>query len=202
MPDAYKKPLQLRAIATERRFLDALHELLQHKSLGQLTIDEIAEHAGLTRSAFLKRFGTKKQALLVMYERYCEKVFALMAQVEQDLPQYDSAQEACSQMSIHTERLQAEEFPVNRAMHELYQEDLVVDPRTKAMFLRGVELMRKIQQRWMQDMPTSDAGAYAAAQLLLTIDYNYVLKAMPGLPADAQLRHRLIGNITAQALTL
>ena len=58
----YKKPLQSRAILTEQRFLDALHELLQEKSLGQLTVDDIAEKAQLTRGAFLKRFGTKNAA--------------------------------------------------------------------------------------------------------------------------------------------
>ena len=202
MVDIYKKPLQARAIATEQRFLDALHDLLQDKSLGQLTIDEIAERAHLTRSAFLKRFGSKKQALLVLYERYCEKVFAVMAQIEQNLPQYACAQEACSQVSMHAERLQMADFPANRAMHEVFQEELAVDPRTKALFMQGVALMRKIQNQWLQGTSASDSGAFAAAQLLLTIDYNYVLKAMPGLPADLQMRHRLIGNITYQALTL
>ncbi|MFM7026338.1 MAG: TetR/AcrR family transcriptional regulator [Limnohabitans sp.] len=200
--DVYRKPQQTRAITTEQRFLEALHDVLGEKSFRLLTIDDIAERAGLTRSAFLKRFGSKKRALLVMYERYCDKVFEVMTQIEQDLPLYTSAQDACSQMSRHAERLQVADFPVNRAMHEIFQEDLAVDPRTKAIFRKGVDLMRKIQKQWLQDIPTTDAGAYAAAQLLFTIDYNYVLKAMPGLPADPQTRHRLIGNITAQALTL
>lgn len=202
MSDVYKKPRQPRAISSERRFLDALEELLHHKSLGQLTIDEIAERAFLTRSAFLKRFGSKKQALLILYERYCDKVFAMVTQLEQELPGYESAQEACYQVSRHAERLQAQDFPVNRAMHELFQEDLVVDPRTRAIFLAGVGLMRKIQQRWMQDTPASDVGAFAGAQLLLTIDFNYVLRAMPALPADPELRHRLIGSIVCEALQL
>lgn len=202
MSDVYRKPLQPRAIRSEGRFLDALNELLEHKSLGQLTIDEIAERAFLTRSAFLKRFGSKKQALLILYERYCEKAFAAIAQLEQALPNFASAEEACCQASRHTEALQAQDFPVNRAMHELFQEDLEVDPRTKALFLAGVGLMRQIQQRWMKDQPVSDAGAFAAAQLLLTIDFNYVLRAMPALPDDEQLRHRLIGNIVCQALRL
>jgi AcrR family transcriptional regulator len=202
VPDLYRKPQQSRAISSEQRFLDALHELLQHKSLGQLTIDEIADRAYLTRSAFLKRFGSKKQALLILYERYCEKVFASMRQLERDLPQYASVEDACYQVSCEAERLQVADFPANRAMHELFQEDLVVDPRTKAIFLAGVGLMRQIQKRWLQDLPTSEAGAFAAAQLLLTIDFNYVLRAMPALPADAELRHRLIGNIVCQALRL
>ena len=60
----YKKPLQPRAIATEKRFLDALNDLLKEKSLGQLSIDEIADHAQLTRGAFLKRFVQKSKPSL------------------------------------------------------------------------------------------------------------------------------------------
>lgn len=202
MPEVYRKPLQTRAITSEQRFLDALHELLKEKSLGQLTIDEIAERAFLTRSAFLKRFGSKRQALLILYERYCEKVFVVLRQLEQELPNYASAEDACYQVSLHAERLQEADFPANRAMHELFQEDLSVDPRTKAIFLAGVELMRKIQQCWLQGHPASDTGAFAAAQLLLTIDFNYVLRAMPALPADPEMRHRLIGNIVCEALKL
>ena len=202
MVDTYKKPQQTRAITSEQRFLDALHELLQEKSFRQLTIDEIAERAIQTRSAFLKRFGSKKQALLILYERYCDKVFATMAQIEQNLPQYKSAQDACSQSSRLAERLQVADFPANRAMHEVFQEELAVDPRTKAIFMGCVELMRKIQKQWPQGTPPTDAGAFAAAQMFFTIGYNYVLKAMPGLPADPDARHTLIGNIVSEALWL
>jgi len=198
----YKKPLQPRAIVTEQRFLDALHELLQEKSMGQLTIDEIAEKAQLTRGAFLKRFGTKKQALLILYERYCEKVSAGMSDIALHLSQHANAAEVCYGMSKRAEALQMLDFPANRAMHEVFQEQLTIDRRTKEIFMSCVELMRKIQTLFLSHTHASETGAFAAAQLLFTLDYNFVLKAMPGFPKDPEVRHRLIGRLVAHTLEI
>ena len=198
----YQKPIQPRAIATEQRFLDALHQLLTQKSFGQLSIDEIAEHAGLTHSAFLKRFGTKKQALLVLYEKYCDKASAVMAEIARNVATYAHIEDVCQEMSVQLERIQLLDFPANRAMHEDFLEKLEVDPRTKKIFLECVGLMRCVQQAFMRESTASDVGTFAAAQLLITINYNYVLKAMPALPLNAQLRHRLIGKIVAEALKM
>ena len=198
----YQKPLQSRAMLTEQRFLDALRELLQEKSLAQLTIDDIALRANLNRSAFMKRFGSKKQALIVLYEQYCDKVVSVTEQITRDLPKYAQAADACYEVSKQAENLQLIDFAANRAMHEIFQEKLTVDPRTKAIFLRGVDLMREIQKMFMAGTHASDVGAFAATQLLVTMNYNYVLKAMPGLPADSEIRHRLISQIVVQALRI
>lgn len=198
----YQKPIQPRAIATEQRFLEALHDLLQQKSFGQLTIDDIAERAGLTHSAFLKRFGSKKQALLVLYERYCDKASAVMTQIARSMNAYGHIEEVCRDMSMQLEEIQQADFPANRAMHEDFLEKLQVDPRTKKIFLECVDLMRCVQRQFKPGTAPSDVGAFAAAQLLVTINYNYVLKAMPALPHDFELRHRLIGKIVAEALKM
>ncbi len=198
----YHKPLQPRSIVTEQRFLDALHELLKEKSLGQITVDEIADKAQLTRGAFLKRFGSKKQALLVLYERYCDKVLASMAEITFNLPQHTQVADVCYGMSKQAETLQLLDFPANRAMHEIFQEQLTIDPRTKEIFMACVELMRKIQVMFLPQTRTSDVGAFAAAQLLFTLDYNFVLKAMPGFPRDSEVRHRLIGRLVAHTLEI
>lgn len=198
----YQKPIQPRAIATEQRFLEALHHLLKDKSFGQLSVDEIAGHAGLTHSAFLKRFGTKKQALLVLYETYCDTASAVMAEIIQNMGTYAGIDAVCQDMSRRLEYIQLGHFPANRAMHEDFLEKLEVDPRTKKIFLECVGLMRCVQKAFMPGSSASDAGAFAAAQLLITINYNYVLKAMPALPVNAELRHRLIGKTVAQALKM
>ena len=77
----YKKPKQTRAVITEQKFLDALSSLLSEKSLNKLTIEEIAERANLHRGAFLKRFGSKRQALFVLFERYCFDASACMSSI-------------------------------------------------------------------------------------------------------------------------
>jgi AcrR family transcriptional regulator len=196
----YKKPLQPRAIATENRFLDALNELLKDKSLGQLSIDEIAQHAQLTRGAFLKRFGSKKQALFVLWAFYCTRASEEMVTIANGLQDFACIEDACMHMSRRLEHIQTHAFSVNRAMHEDFQENLRIDPQTKKIFLDCVGLMRQVQKRFNLAHSASDAGAFAAAQLLITINYNYVLKAMPALPIDPQARHKLIGDVVALAL--
>lgn len=200
MRPAYKAPLQNRALTTEQRFLDAMGELLEHKSLGLLTIDDIAAKAGLTRSAFLKRFGSKSQALLVLYGRYCDKVLMAMAEVAKDMHSFENAFEVCCRVSTDAEQLQTADFAANRAMHEMFMETLQVHPLTKGLFKQCCELMKHIQRVHLPPGTGTDAGAYAAAQLIFTINYNHVLKAMPGLPRDPQTRHQMIASLVKQAL--
>lgn len=197
----YSKPIQARAIATEERFLDALNSLLREKSLGQLSVDEIAEHAHQTRGAFLKRFGSKKQALFILWSRYCQRASEDIANITLSLPQYVCAIDACASMSRQLEYIQTLHFSANRAMHEYFQENLKVDLQTKKIFKECVDMMRNTQKHFLKKTDSAtDTGAFAAAQLLVTINYNHVLKAMPGLPADPEIRHKMIGQIVASAL--
>ena len=196
----YKKPLQARAIETERRFLDALNILLKNKCLTQLSIDEIAETAGLERGAFLKRFGSKKQALKILWDRYSERAFATEEMIKAELPTFTNAMEACTYISKQIEMIQKNDFSVNRAMNEDFLEKLNVNSETKKIFMACVNLMRLVQRRFLEHKSFSDQGAFAAAQLIITINYNYVLRAMPGLTVDHDDRHRLIGEIVAMSL--
>ncbi|MGV0960246.1 MAG: TetR/AcrR family transcriptional regulator [Limnohabitans sp.] len=196
----YKKPLQARSIASEERFLDVLDLLLKEKSFGQLTIDEIAEHAFLTRGAFLKRFGSKKQALFVLWARYCERSIALKNRLIDNLGNYASALDACTDISKEIEAIQIIDFSANRAMHEDFHETLQVNAVTKRIFLEGVDLVHRVRQRFMHAGANRDGRDYAAAQLFISLNFNYVLNAMPGLPADPDQRHRLIGRLVVEAM--
>ena len=200
MTTAYQPPLQDRAKFTEQRFLDALNQLLKERSLGHLTVENIADQAGLTRSAFLKRFGSKKQALFVLWARYCNRASEEMRRATSILPTFSSLTEVCVYMSQQLEAMQLADFSANRAMHEDFQENLRVDPQTKKLFLECVELMKKARMQFLHGSVVSEEGVFAAAQLLITINYNYVLKAMPGLPADPHQRHKMIGEIVALTL--
>jgi len=196
----YKKPLQARAVETEKRFLDALNVLLEKKCMSQLSIDEIAETAGLERGAFLKRFGSKKQALMVLWERYSERVSVTEEICKGELPTFEDAIEACAYISKQIEMLQTTNFSVNRAMHEDFLEKLNINSETKKIFMACVNLMRLVQRRFLENKSFSDQGAFAAAQLIITINYNYVLRAMPGFLVNEDDRHRLIGEIVAMSL--
>ena len=196
----YKKPIQKRALTTEKRFLDALDSMLSDCSFTKLTIDAIALEAGLTRGAFIKRFGSKKQALFVLWERYCERASMEMGRIKATLPEYKLLEDACTHMSVSLEKIQTLDFSANRAMHENFQENLEIDPTTKRIFLECVELMRSAQRHFLKNKNYTDSGAFAAAQLLVTINYNYVLKAMSGLPPAPEDRHKMVGEIIALAL--
>lgn len=81
-------------------------------------------------------------------------------------------------------------------------EDLKIAEPTKLAFLHSVKLMKCVQKKFLKTTGNSEAGAFAAAQISLTTNYNYVIKAMPALPKDTQLRHRLIGSFIASALRM
>ena len=198
----YAKPTQARAIETERRFLQAFRELLQEKAFAQTTVDEIAMRAGLHRGAFLKRFGSKKNALLTLYSQYCEKALDVVAKIHAELPQIDSVHAVCEWMSRELERIQTEDFSANRAMHEIFLEELQTDAGTKRIFLAGVDLMRAVQKRYLSDHPCTDTGAFAATQMLVTLSYNQVIKATPAMPTNPQVRHRLIADCLVRALII
>ncbi|WBB69964.1 TetR/AcrR family transcriptional regulator [Micromonospora sp. WMMD812] len=51
----------------ERALLDAARELLRHKPLAQLTIDEVSAAAGITRSGFYFYFESKHALLAELY---------------------------------------------------------------------------------------------------------------------------------------
>mgnify|MGYP000555974606 CR=1 FL=1 len=196
----YSPPQQPRAIKTERQFLDALDEELKHRSFNQVTIDQIAERAGLHRGAFLKRFGTKKAALLALFDEFCDVAYGLMSSVHTRIDAEPSLPELLQFMSGELEKIQVAHFSANRAMYEFYLEDLKIDPRTKGIFMSLVQIMRRLQERFAKGRAYSEEGAYAAAQCMITINYTFLLKAMPAYPQDPGQRHALIAQQVLSAL--
>lgn len=196
----YLPPLQPRAMKTESLFLQALDEELKLRSFNQVTIDQIAQRAGLHRGAFLKRFGTKKAALLALFDQFCDVAYALMRDIHTRIDDQPSLPALLRYMSAELEKIQVAHFSANRAMYEFYLEALQIDPRTKGIFMGLVQIMERLQQRFAQGRPYAAAGAYAAAQCMITINYTYLLKAMPAYPEDPQTRHALIAQQVECAL--
>lgn len=198
----HHKPVQTRAIDTERRFLDALADCLQSRSFDATTVDAIAETAQLHRGAFLKRFGSKRAALDALYSRYCLKALAEIDRIASNLEALGTAEAACLEASMALERIQIEDFGVNRAMHELFIKDLKTDPQTQRIFLAAVDLMKQIQRRFLPAGSCPDVGAFAATQLLTSLNYYQVIKAMPALPREQATRHGLIAACMLNALKI
>ena len=199
----YKKPQQARAIENEQKFLISMNELLRERSFTKLSIDDIAKHAQLERGVFLKRFGSKKQALLLLWQKYCDACAIAINEFISSLPNSsESLEETCTHISQKLENLQHEHFSANRAINEHFMEDLKVAEPTKLAFMQSVNLMQHMQKKYLQGTGASDVGAFSAAQISLTINYNYTIRAMPALPKDPKTRHCLIGSFIATALKL
>ena len=90
----------------------------------------------------------------------------------------------------------------NRAMHEHFLKDLEVHDLTKTIFRQSAEMMMHIQRKFLEPDTYTQKGAWVAAQVLVTICYNYALEAMPAFPADYSERHHLIADLLEPALRL
>ncbi|MDE4147092.1 helix-turn-helix domain containing protein [Phaeobacter gallaeciensis] len=196
----YKSPKQLRAQETERAFLSVFRQLLAERGFARTSLEDIATRSEQTRSAFLSRFGSKKAALFLLFDEYCAAVSDLMRQISRQVQDLPDAKTCVHLMSASFERRLIDHFASNRAMHELYLEDLQVNERTQRIFMELVELMRLVQRHHLRSEPCTDAGAFSAAQVLVTTNYNYVLKAMPGLARDPSIRHEMIARMVVEAL--
>lgn len=197
---AYEPPKQHRAKVTERKFLIAFEELLRLNGFANASIDDIAARAGLNRAAFLSRFGSKEAALLLLFRGYCDQATKAMAEVGETLGEYQSVHKVLFSASVRFEALLQMHLGSNRAMHERFLETLEVHDLTKEIFRQCVEMMSKIQQHFYPSEGHTIAGAMAASQILVTIDYNSVLRAMPALPSDHTARHHLIADILEVSL--
>jgi AcrR family transcriptional regulator len=197
---SYSQPLQNRAKKTEALFLDALDQLLAEKGYTNTTINDVAALCGLTRAAFIKRFGSKERAVLILFEAYCNDASETMTRIQAGLETDTGLHDVLRKISNEFEGLLTEHLGVNRAMHEHFMQNLQVHTLTKRIFIECVTMMEKIQSQYLKHVACSSQGAWGASQLLVTIDYNYVLKAMPGLPTNSEQRHGLIADILQVAL--
>lgn len=197
---SYSPPVQSRARTTERKLLAALDELLRVNGYINTTIDEVAERAGLTRASFLKRFGSKEQAVILLFSKYCHQVSGMMQSMQYNLSDYPNLHFTLREMSQQFEAVLQMHMSSNRAMHEHFQQRLEVHDLTKQIFKRCVELMRAVQAQFLEEGSYTDAGAWYATQLLVTIDYNYLLRAMPAFPEDHGARHNLLADLLEVAL--
>jgi AcrR family transcriptional regulator len=80
----------------ETQILDALERLLATKPFTELTMDDIARHAGLSRSALYFYFASKEAALGALHQR----TYAAMARTTDPLTEAGDATEASMRRAI------------------------------------------------------------------------------------------------------
>ncbi len=100
----YRTPQQDRALRTETAYLDAFERLIAERGYTNTSVDAIAREVGMTKAAFLARFGSKKAALLLLFDRYCAKASAAMKEMTLRIPAMPSAEAAAYALSTVLKR--------------------------------------------------------------------------------------------------
>ena len=196
----YQPPKQERARVTEQRFLECYEMLLGEKGFAGVSVDDIAAMSGLGRAAFLKRFGSKETALLLLYRRYCHDASAEMARLRDALPDYTGLRSVLYAVSEAYCALLSEHRAVNRAMGEFFYTQLRVHPMTQAIFRDAVAMMEAIQQRWLEQGTYTVQGAWSGAQLLVHLHFGNLLGATSGLPQEDRALHALVVDVVEVGL--
>lgn len=191
---SYRKPVQPRAIETERRFLNSARKLFKERGAVGTTIDEIAQDALLHRGAFLKRFGSKDGLKSELYKEYFHYANERLENYRNRLRQTDFAtlNEALYYASVQIEKTQVLFFPVTRIMYEDFTIDLQEKRAARTLYYKTVQLINETDLFFHPRQKRNKHGTRACAQLLITLNFEYVIEALYGFPRDAQLRHRMI----------
>lgn len=190
----YRQPSQERALLTQEKLLAALDELLKEQSFEETTVEQIALRASSTKSAFLKRFGSKEESLFVLFAIYASEASAMMTEFSENLDDGLPLRTVFFDMSFRFDMLLQKHSSANRAMNEYFKRELESHDLTKKILSECVKMMMLIQRRYLRH-GYSEAGAFASAQLLVSIDFHYAMRAMPALPADPVQRHSLLAEI-------
>lgn len=196
----FTPPKQDRSRQSTDAFLDALEACLNTTGMTRTTIEQVAERAQLGRAAFLRRFGSKREAVLVLYDRYADQCVAELDRMCTAVCNYSSAEAFLTSLYDATEQMQLAHFGLNLAMTQDFADELETAAGTKRVFYAFLAIMEQVQDRFLPPEAKSAEGRFAASQLIITLSLNYTLRAMPGLPRDAGRRHALMGQIAWLAL--
>lgn len=196
----YQAPKQTRARETQKRILEAFGALLLSHSYHDTTVNMIAEAASVSHGAFMSRFGSKRAALSQLFELFCKDVYQSLNRLRTDSasPKINLDGFAVS-ASRQYEQLVMEHWGANRAMHELFLKEGAIDEQTKGIFKETVQVFHPIFSQ-LAERKISLEGTFSAVQFMVTLNYNYVLGAMPGLPPNPDDRHQLISKTMLAAI--
>ena len=85
----------------EQEILDATEQLLPSTPFSQLTMDDIAKHAGLSRSAVYFYFGSKEQVLTALHRRTYDEMARTMDPIaDEGKPIVEAMGEAIGRVSV------------------------------------------------------------------------------------------------------
>ncbi|TPH12130.1 TetR/AcrR family transcriptional regulator [Litorilituus lipolyticus] len=80
--EAIIKPKQQRSQNTQQKLLDALHSCLKDRFFEQISIKDIAQHAGVSVGTFYRRFKDKESLLPLLYQDFGDDLSAWVSDME------------------------------------------------------------------------------------------------------------------------
>lgn len=193
----YNKPIQPRAIETEKKFKESARKLFEERGSLVTTIDEIAEQALLHRGAFLKRFGSKDGVKTALYRDYFEDVERRMKCYRAMLyaARFRTLEEAFFFASTSVEEVQLLHLSVTRIMYEDFSIEFAEKKTARSHFCRAVRLVSETDSYFSPNGKKDKASVRAAAQLIVTLNFEYVVAALDGFPRNKVLRHQMISSL-------
>lgn len=196
----FTPPKQDRSRQSTDAFLDALEACLNTTGMTRTTIEQVAERAQLGRAAFLRRFGSKREAVLVLYDRYADQCVTELDRLRTVVGSFATAEAFLTSLYAGAEQMQLAHFGLNLAMNQDFADELETAAGTKRVFYAFLGIMEQLQDMFLPPETKNAEARFAASQLIITVSLNYTLRAMPGLPREAGRRHALMGQIAWLAL--
>lgn len=194
----YHPPQQARAIETERLLLARFLEELERSGFAATNLSVVAKKAGVTRPGLLRRFGSKRGLLLVLYDRYCDDCVSQLERFKAGFQDYASLASLIQHLYFATERMHQDNYSLNLAMSQIYFDELSPENGTKRVFKAFLSLFQTLEENGWYNKNID--GTYAGIQIIISTSLNYTLGAMGGFPRDQNLRAKLVSRLVIEAL--
>jgi len=98
---AYRPPRRsIRADATRRKIMDAVHELLGEGAFHEATVEEVADRAGVSRATVYLHFRSRFDLIDAICDTFADNDALLGAKASIDLPDLDQALAATLENSV------------------------------------------------------------------------------------------------------
>ena len=196
-----KQLTQERAIETRQGLREAFITSITENGYANTSISAVAERANSSVGAFQNHFGTKKAALELFWNEYCETAITELKQIEQEyIPceRFDILA-FLSDFSARISKLQAENLGLNQAMNLHFINDKEIHVKTVEIMEKAVETIFHVVKQ-NPGFNTSPMSARIAGQILITLNLNFTLGGARLLPASPLERHNAIASAAAASL--
>ena len=130
MPE--KEVIQERAVDTRQSLKECFIAAITKNGYANTSISLVAERANSSVGAFQNHFGTKKAAIELFWNEYCEAAISELKQIEEEYGQCENFEILAflSDFSARISRLQGENLGLNQAMNLHFINDRVIHTRT------------------------------------------------------------------------